>query len=244
MGKWSIINISCTHSPINANTYGHNVCGTFRLKYTPAMFASFADTPQLIWHEQITMIRHDLRQWWQFEVNQYIRNPFSPTMRTWFERYPKAYEYARYNTFGKGRVQLFDKTGQKVVYTNLGTNLANDGEKAKAVRKYFAKNGGILEIEINDVPAIKKPESDDTTTHKERLLLFDCGVDGLTGGFKAEQYLEINAARPVDEWQSSCQVGWVRNSLNIPEGYTKVDPPADVTIDKSERTNEAYGRYL
>ena len=242
MGKWTLESINCQFTKLNGQTYGHNVYGNFRLKYTPALFSGFKDTPKLIWYEKIMMVQHDKGERWFFEVDQYLRNPFSPTMRTWYERYVFAYNKACGYRAGKGKSELLDRNGRAVSIDTLGRGITNPGEKANAVRSYLKNHGGIMEIQIHDVPAINKPK-EGKTVHKERLLQFDCGVEGMAPRFKLEQYLVVDSSKEEKKWESLCRTGWTK-TVAIPTECKKVVPPSDVSIDKSSPTNTRYGRYL
>lgn len=204
MGRWTLESVTGTTSPYVSETVGHNVVVTYKLRYEPSMMDTFTELPILQWNEQIYMIEHHKGEWWEFEANMYQHNPLSKTLEVWAKRYIAAYDAAKGTPFfGKGSAKLLTKQGAPVPGSALGT--ANtETEKADAVRRYLKKNGGRLEIVVHDIPSINKPDS---ATHKERLLVFDCGFAGGGGRYKGTQYLDMNGGVPAAQWITDFQVG-------------------------------------
>ena len=85
-------------------------------------------------------------------------------------------------------------------------------------------------IEVHDIPAIQRPTGDEA---KERLLRFNLGVQGSPLRLRAEQYLNVDAARPqmgfglLAEWQREFRMEWARTW--DPEGLRRVAPPPRVS---------------
>lgn len=197
MGRWTLQSISGTTSPYNSETVGHNVKVKYTLRYDAASFGSFTELPILTWNEQIFMIEHHNDEWWEFAANMYEHNPGSKTLEIWPKRYIVAYDTAHNQPFmGKGSSKLLSKRGTPVSAKDLGRANGNE-EKAARVRHYLNKHGGILEITVHDIPSINKP---DVNTHKERLLVFDCGFAGGGPRYQGAQYLDMDGARPQTGW--------------------------------------------
>lgn len=205
MGSWFVQSVVGRHEPLNTKTeYGTNWYVTFRLKYTPTMFDKFVEPPKMDWDEGIIFADCHNQECWSFNGNLYTRKPDSPTMEVWAQRYFRAYLHAHntpYMSLGrreKGHSKLFDKNGAPVSAKNLGTHNDMAGQNA-AVQEYLRKNGGILEIQVHDVPNIIKPSAGQTR-NIERILVFSCGVTG--GGLRAKgwQHIKINSSLPESEW--------------------------------------------
>ncbi|MCA9116160.1 MAG: hypothetical protein KDA79_13835 [Planctomycetaceae bacterium] len=198
MGRWSLESVNGVSQPLDAPTFGTNFHAFFRLRYTPVMMDRFVETPKLDWHETIMMKEHHKNECWTFETNMYAHNPCSKTLLIWPRRYVEAYNHAAGRPYNdKGSSQLLDKNGQPVRVQDLGMNIADNGAKADAVRDYLKSKGGILQIEIHDIPSINTPKDDE---RKERLLVFDCGLEGGSLRLKAEQYLDVDGSKPRGEW--------------------------------------------
>jgi hypothetical protein len=162
------------------------------LRYESTLFGSFTELPILEWNEQIFMIEHHSSKWWQFSANMYRHNPCSQTLIIWAKRYIEAYNAACGRPPSvKGSSKLFNKNGQLVTAKQLG-DAATPLQKAEAVRNYLKSNSGIMEITIHDIPSINIP---DRNTHKERLLVFDCGFAGGGPRFRGTQYLDLDGSK-------------------------------------------------
>jgi len=227
MGKWTLQTVNATCSNYDTGElFGSNFIATFRLKYSPSAFSKFKETPLLDWNETIMMNEHHKGEHWVFNTNMYKHNPLSKTLEIWAKRYIAAYDSARGAPFfGKGHSKLFDKNGMPVQAQAL-RQAADPKGKADAVRHYLKAHGGILEIQIHDIPSINKPKPADAT-HKERLLSFNCGVEGGGPRVKAYQYLVVNSAQPTHQWVRRCQLGWGMAGLKT-SGLRPVPPPPQV----------------
>jgi hypothetical protein len=175
------------------------------------------------------MKEHHNGEWWEFETNMYTHNPTSRTLLIWPRRYVEAYNHANGELYsaagGMGSCQLLDKDDQPVSVNDLGQNINGEEQRADAVRSYLRRNGGILLIEIHDIPSINLPTGNE---HKERLLVFNCGIEGNDDlRLKAEQYLDVDAATGQNQWQREFNMTWQKSWAT--RGLNKVDPPAIVS---------------
>ncbi len=242
MGRWSLLNLSGTSSAYHSESIGHNIIVTYRLKYEASTFGSFKELPILEWNEQIFMIEHHSNQWWEFSTNMYQHNPLSNTLKVWAGRYPAAYDHANGIPYmGKGSAKLFDKNGLAIRGAALGRANSN-AEKAESVRKYLTKHGGILEITIHDIPSINQP---DAATHKERLLVFDCGFAGGGTRFKGTQYLNMNGAVPRSSWIMDFQqhAGNALSTVFTKSTAGKNKVPAPALVSAPRNPNFISGEY-
>ena len=158
----------------------------------------------------------------------YQHNPTSQTLKIWARRYIEAYNDVMNQPYvHKGESKLLNRHGQPVRVPDLRQGLTDPQDKANAVRSYLQRNGGILNIEIHDVPAISTPKNGE---HKERLLVFNCGIAGSRMKLSAEQFIEVNAAVPQHQWQREFNVGqtraWQAGTLE------KVAPPPVVSTPR------------
>lgn len=229
MGRWTLDSITGNTSSLNGETIGHNVNVTYKLRYEPSTFGKFQELPILEWNEQIFMIEHHSKEWWEFSTNMYQHNPLSKTLEVWAKRYYVAYDTAKGSPFmGKGGVKLLTKGGQPVLGGSLST-ANSEAEKADVVRKYLQKNGGRLEITIHDIPSINKP---DDQTHKERLLVFNCGFAGGGPRYRGTQYLDMDGAVSPTKWTTVFQASSssvTQTFQNNTSGMRKVSAPALVS---------------
>ena len=205
--------------------FGTHYRASFQLRYAPS--ASFVETPRLEWRETILMNdRHCLRCW-SFTTEMYAHNPSSRTLIVWPRRYIEAYRSAAKMPKGvkMGSVVLQAANGSLVPLADLGGAISHEGEQAQAVRSYLQRRGGLLTIEIHDIPGVRLPAAGQ---HIERLVMFDIGVEGLAPRSRAEQYLNVQSGVPQASWQREfrdCE--WRRGGLSI-EGLTAVAPPNGV----------------
>lgn len=222
MGIWRLESVNGVSSDFTTDQlFGNKLEVTFRLRYTPSIFGSFAETPKLYWHERITMKELHKGVWWEFEKNMYEHNPCSNTLKIWAGRYVHAYK----SVFGvKGQVKLLSEQGMQLALADLKQGLADSAQQAEAVRSYLKKRGGILEITINDIPSINKPKGNE---HKERLLRFDCGVVGGAQWFRRAQHLDVDASKPEAEWTRLVTAGQLVFSPD--QGLMQTIPPGEVT---------------
>jgi hypothetical protein len=226
MGNWILQGLTAAASDFeDSGLFGTNFIATFRLRYTPSLGA-FKECPRLDWNETIMMNDHEKRETWTFRTNMYAHNPLSRTLEIWAKRYIEAYNFAKGQPFlWKGYSKLFDRNGVIVPGTAFAAT-EDEASMATAVRNYLKSHGGFLEIQIHDIPSINKPVPTDHT-HKERLLLFNCGVEGGGPRVKAYQYLVVSSAAPKSAWTRQAGLGWVISGLKT-TGFTPVPPPPGV----------------
>ena len=238
MASWTLVSISGPKISNRTDYYGNFFSITFTLKYSGNQMGlgAFVEMPRLEWKETITMLEKNKKEWWTVDFDQYARNPASCTLRTCFTRYLLAYDWV---VQGNSLVSLKDKNGGVIKKSTFKQGLTR-GKAADCVRDYLKKNGGILEFTIMDSPAIVKPT--DATVHKERILTFDCGIQGLGTRVVAFQHLIVDGNKPEADWHRECKTG-------LPPGYkisglTKVAAPASVGENKALPNNAAEGNYL
>ena len=226
MGSWSLEKLSSNNTPLNGQTFGTNFNVHYLLKYSPSIGSKFQETPMLDWHEKITMIEHHKGEWWEFETNMYEHNPTSKTLEVWPRRYYLAYnDVFGVPHMGKGSCKLFDKNGVALKRTALPAGKTSDKDKANAVRSYLKSHGGKLAIHVHDIPSINMPKPNQ---HKERLLLFKCGVIGSPLKIEAEQYLNVQAGQQPTAWGRELNMPCRRRSLTT-TGFNKVNAPTMVS---------------
>lgn len=217
MGTWSLDSIAQRYTILNnASNLGVNFYVTFRLKYTKSTFGKFVEPPKMAWDEIILFNDHTKKERWEFMGNMYTHKPDSPTMAVWAQRYHRAYFHAHGIAFpdsqAKGHSKLFDLKGLPVTAKALGKPppadivQMNPNQKNSLYAKYNAvvqdylkSNGGILEIEVHDIPSIIKPKPGQTKCI-ERLLTFNCGVTGMGPRMQAWLYSKVDSAVPEAQW--------------------------------------------
>lgn len=205
MGTWVVQSVLGRHVELNSATeYGTNWYVTFRLKYTPTFFDTFVEPPKMAWDEVILYNDYIKQECWSFVGNLYTRKPDSPTMEVWAQRYFRAYLHAHntpYVSFGgkqKGHSKLFDENGHPVGGNKLGTHEDKEDQNA-AVQEYLSKNGGILEIEVHDIPNVIKPAVGQKK-NMERVLIFNCGVTGSVLRARGWQHIKVDSSLPEPAW--------------------------------------------
>ena len=193
MGSWNVLSTIGRFEPINS-PFGHNFFVKIRIQYTPTRFSKFVEPPNLAWDEVIMVNNYRDGNRWEFQGNMYTHKPASPTVKVWGQRYFRAYLNAHGRPYGhKGYSKLFDRNNSPVPGRVLGTH--NDmWSQNKAVQDYLKSNGGILEIEVHDIPGIVVNEGDDR--NMERVLIFNCGVVGMGSRVKAWQHIKIDQSQP------------------------------------------------
>lgn len=200
MGTWTLQGVSYTSSTHDTGElFGNHYIVDFKLRYTKSTFGSFKETPRLYWHEVIMMNDHKAGEHWEFTANMYEHNPLSKTLEVWAKHYLSAYQRpaGRVDALMKGKSVLVDERGQPVAIDKIGKNITGEKKQADAVREYLQKNGGGLDIQIDVIPSINIPKDNE---HKERLLIFDCGVVGGGSRTKAIQYLDVDHAVAKSSW--------------------------------------------
>jgi hypothetical protein len=203
------------------------------LKYTASTFGKFEELPKLDWYETIMMKLHHTHETWTFATNMYGHNPTSNTLKVWCQRYIRAYDtVAGTPSMDKGSVKLFNKNGGPVNTGQLGPNKTSGQEKADAVRSYLKSHSDILEIEVHDIPSINKPTGSTAGEHKERLLLFNCGLVGGGMRIQAEQYLDVIGGQPQSNWKREIHMMWVQTTFNN-TGFRQIAPPTSVSAPRA-----------
>ena len=212
MGNWSIISVTSRNQALNsAREYGTNWYVTFQLRYKPSAFGGFVEPPKMAWDEIILYNDYTKREHWSFIGNFYTRKPDSPTMAVWAQRYFRAYLQAHnkpFVAFGgkqKGHSKLFDTNGNAVSGQTLGIHTGKANQN-KAVQNYLKKHGGILEIEVHDIPNVLKPTAG-KAKNIERVLIFNCGVTGMKLRAKGWQYIKMDSTQPEMSWTYRFQTG-------------------------------------
>lgn len=239
MGQWTLV--SATPSIRDRNdVFGHYFAITFRLKYTPSMMSSFAETPVLEWKETITLIENVKKTWWSAEFDQFGRLPDSPTFGSWVYRYILAHTAVVKGDYSdKQPSRLYDKNGNKLPQ-NTFSKAATSKISADIVRDYLKKKGGILVVTVTDSPGINKPNDD--TTDKFRILTFDCGLRGMSPRTKAIQHLRVAGITEAN-WSRDCTIGSISQPFQT-AGLEKIAAPADVTIVKPFTGGPGNGTYM
>jgi len=232
MGKWTLEDISGSSTDLNpGETFGTNWKLKMKLKYTANLLGKWTESPQLNWHERFTTLWHHQGTYWTFEHNMFDLKPTSPTFHAWSMRYIDAYNFVtgNYHQGYKGSVTMHDVNGRVINNTAMGKKTGlTDPQKAEATRSYLKSNGGILEVEIHDVPAIGIKTKG---KHVERLLLFECG---LAGGrhISAMQYLDVNTDNPQDTWKREFKISSFSRMDQPHHGLRLIPTPLDVATAK------------
>jgi hypothetical protein len=209
MGTWTVQSCQGAATPLSS-PFGHNFLVRIRMKYTPSAIGKFVEPPILAWDEVIQFNNYADGTRWEFIGNMYEHKPGSPTVAVWGQRYFRAYLQAHgtpYQQLGgkqKGHSKLLDKGGMPVPGAKLGVHQGLDAQN-NAVRDYLKRNGGMLEIEVHDIPGIVVTPGG--TRNVERVLSFDCGVKGMGPRVKAWQHLKIDQSQPQTSWIRNFQIG-------------------------------------
>ena len=211
MANWSVISAVGRFVVLNnATNFGTEFFVTFRIKYTPSLIGSFVEPPHLAWDEIIMFNDYTDMTRWEFVGNMYTHKPASPTVGVWAQRYFRAYCHAHGTPHPdqgrwKGHSKLFDKNGTAVKGSALGTHTGVDKQN-KAVQNYLKKHGGILEIEVHDIPSFVKPTGG-KVYDQERVLVFNCGVTGMGPRVAAYQHLKMDSTQPATSWTNTFHIG-------------------------------------
>lgn len=207
MGTWSVQSCQGSATPLDS-PFGHNFLVRIRMKYTPARIGKFVEPPILAWDEVIQFNDYGDGTRWEFAGNMYKHKPGSPTVAVWGQRYFRAYLDAHRTPYSsptaKGHSKLLDNGGMPVPGAKLGTHATKEAQNA-AVRDYLKRNGGILQIEVHDIPGITVTPG--KARDIERVLIFNCGVVGMGQRVKCWQHLRINTSQPQTSWVRNFQMG-------------------------------------
>jgi hypothetical protein len=240
--SWSLKSVSCTDigEYDTADLYGNKVRLEFLLRHLPGLRKKLDEMPALEWKEKIIVLDHARHQRWEFSTDMYQHNPNSRTLSIWSRRYIEADKTLSASVLYRGQSQLLNLKMQRVT---LDTGHApSDQDRAEAVRKYLAKEGGFLRISIEDIPSIRRQVATGAQpAHTERLLLADCGVAGAVYRQRWSQHIDLDQSLPSVQWRRRCESRWFQSNLPTPAGFATVPPPPGVsTIRTPTRT---YGEY-
>ena len=232
IGKWQLEKLQFSYSDLNSDdAVGNNVVANIELSYKPdwkdSLLGVFQEMPNLKWKERITLNDFSKNQSWSFKADMLQHNPSSRTMEVWPRRYIEAFNSAAGQpTLVRGAVVLRDLQGNNVSLAGLGGEVSGNEEKSKAVRDYLSKNGGVLAIEVHDVPSILTREN----THKERLLEIQVGLSGVKTKTAINQYLNVEIT--PEKFVSKRFVS-VRPIPMVDRGLKSVEPPSPVSKRRS-----------
>ena len=206
MGSWIVQSCQGAHTPLDGNVFGHNFRVRIRMEYQPSKIGRFKEPPILAWDETILYNDYGDNTRWHFAGNMYKMKPASPTVSVWGQRYYRAYLNAHntpYFDYGKekGYSKLLDNRGIPVPGAVLGVHNDKDAQN-EAVRSYLKRNGGILQIEVHDIPGMSTANN-----NAERVLIFNCGVTGMGPRVKCWQHIRIDTNQPRTTWMRNFQMG-------------------------------------
>ncbi|MEO8032161.1 MAG: hypothetical protein ABI765_15020 [Gemmatimonadota bacterium] len=245
MAHWTLETISAETKPHDTTElFGNHVIVSFRLKYTSSALGAgkFKEPPVLDWNEVIMMNELHKKESWVFSTNMYRHNPLSATLLVWPRRYIAAYDHANGtpDSFMKGSSILTDAKGRTIGVDKLGKGLLENAQKADAVRSYLKKHGGVLTITIDDIPSINIPKD---ATAKERLLIFNCGLEDQGSGPRAKiiQHLVVDGSKPKSSWTRRVDLSHTITGLKT-SGLKIVQPPAIVASPRTPLFGS--GEYL
>jgi len=236
MAHWSLETISATTKPHDTSElFGNHVIVTFRLVYTTSGLGlgKFKEPPILDWNELIMMNELHKKESWVFSANMYRHNPLSQTLVVWPRRYIAAWNQANGtpDALMKGSCVLTDTKDRAIGADKLGKGLQDNAAKADAVRNYLKKNGGVLTIEVDDIPSINIPKDQ---TAKERLLIFNCGIEDNGAGPRAKviQHLYVDGSKPKSSWTRRVDLSHTITGLKT-SGLKSVQAPAQVATPRT-----------
>ena len=220
---WTLHSISSSSSLLDVGNYfGHNFEVEMTLQYTPGPAGQWSEPPPFEWQEKIIMLEHSKQERWEDARDQARYAPLSPTLRVWRDRYLAAFQEGDYVYPGDARV--LDNNNQPVHFATLRGEQWDDARKAEAVRDYLKNNGGRLRIRIHDIPALGRPDVNNTIVYRERLLLITAGLQGIANKVRWTQRLMINNALQRTDWTRLCTPNCSLIDLPRPEGYKTVFP--------------------
>ena len=227
MGSWSVLSVTGRHQELNTSIqFGTEWFVTFKLKYTASTFGAFVEPPKMAWDETIMFNDYVKNERWEFSGNFYTQKPDSPSMAVWAQRYFRAYLHAHNTPFQasnkKGHSKLFDLQGMPVKGAALGTHVG-EAKQNKAVQDYLKSRGGILEIEVHDIPNMLKPVAG-KEKRVERVLIFNCGVTGMGPRAAGWQHIKMDSTQPPTSWLYKFQMGGGAPGVKT-TGLTKVPDP-------------------
>jgi hypothetical protein len=225
---WRVLGVTGSGENLDTSeTFGHTFRVRIVLEHRPSSaFAAsnlqpFEEPPTLQWNEKISFLNHKKETFWDWSGDLYaFKRNRSVTFKPWRSRYYEAYNTAMmastHPLMLRGSVELLDERDRGIRITHLPRQPIpqDDRQKAEVIRRFISRNICRLVVDIHDRPAIHvSPHQDKwAEVHKERLLLFDCGVGGTR--VRASQYLKVKGSDPKTTWQRSFQMHW--GSANLP----------------------------
>jgi hypothetical protein len=234
---WTVLRITGSSEDLDTSeAFGHTFKVRIVLEYRPSSATSAPNVqqfkePRLQWSERIYFLNHQKKTFWDWSGDLYaLKGNRVRTFTAWRSRYYEAYNTAMmastHPVMLRGNAELFDEKYQRIRITHLpGQPIPqNDLEKAEVIRRLISRNTCRLVVEIHDHPTINvSPHQDKwAEVHKERLLLFDCGVNGTR--IRASQYLQVKGSDPKTMWQRSFEMHWDDTSLPT-QNYTREFSP-------------------
>lgn len=170
---WSLQRVTVRNSNFDeADTIGSGIDVVFTMKYNKLKNKEYIEMPLLEWKEKIDFKSEESK--WQFQTDMYDHNPNSKTFFPWRNRYTEAYSFSKIKdkTDVNGYVKIYKNNMQPVGVNDI-KNAYTPEEMTKNVQDYLAKNGGIMEVTITDLPQILKRD----TISKERKVEFNIGFN-------------------------------------------------------------------
>jgi hypothetical protein len=178
----------------------------------------------------MTLYHHE-GSYFKFEADMIAHKPGSPTFSAWVGRYIEAYNYVerQSSSLNKGTVAMMNVNNGAIAVKSFGSKVGlSNLQKADAVRTYLKSHGGVMEIEVHDIPGIGT--SGATPKHVERLLLFDCGMAGVAGPrVTAMQYLNHDSANPAAS-QREFKISSFARMTQPDHGLREIPAPSSVSF--------------
>lgn len=171
---WSLEDVKVRNTNFDkVDRVGSGVDVVFTMKYNKLSGKKHIEMPALEWRENIDFKEGSSK--WHFQTDMYSHNPKSMTFFPWRNRYIEAYNFskAKDKLSFNGNVKIY-KNNMESVGINDIKNANSPAEMAKNVQDFLAKNGGVMEITITDLPQILKRE---IKTDKERKIEFNIGFN-------------------------------------------------------------------
>jgi len=225
---WRVLQVTGSGENLDTSeAFGHTFRLRIVLEHRPSSTSAasnlpFVEPPALVWNERISFLDHRKETFWEWSGDLYaLKGNTTLTFKPWRSRYCEAYNRAMMQSTHpvrlRGSVELLDERDQEIRITHLpGQPIPQDEyQKAEMIRRYISRNICKLVVEIHDRPSINvSPHQDNwAEVHKERLLLFDCGVGG--NHVRASQYLKVKGSDPTKTtWQRSFQMQWGSTNLS------------------------------
>jgi len=232
---WHVLSVQGEHSPLGT-AFGHDFKVTIRMQYNVSRLGTrFTEPPPLAWDEIIQFNNYGDSTRWEFVGNMYKHKPGSPTVCVWGQRYFRAYlnahnkPYVGFGSTAKGYSKLYDAKSRQLVPGSALGNHQDTASQNKAVQDYLKKHGGILEIQVHDIPSVGATAG--KAKNVERLLIFNCGVEGMGPRVKAWQHIQVDSSKPQSAWKRNFQMnvpapGLKTSGLKVVTDYAQVPNPA------------------